>query len=176
MQKAHLSLLDETQSYTDNLKVNAYIRRRHVDRMGWYDTVGLEGKIPLDFSTDERRKVKKLEQNAHRLAQKSFESIVRFKLIRMMEDFSRIKRMIRIDKEDIRFLKKRIQHYETIRKNMIPNLNYDPEEKIVKLHAEVIDTRHRIALKKIELFKILGNMAYLSNTPDIKLLIKGYKR
>ena len=175
LQKARVSLLNEMPSYSDNVELGLYAHRRVVDEMGWYNTVGIEGKLPLDFTSAEEKKVAKLEQHSHLLAQKSFENIVQNKLIQLIQNFSDLQQLIAIDRDEIHFLHKRIERYKTIENNAIPNLNYNPEDKIINLSAQLIDLKYQIALKKIELFKTLGNIAYLSNTPDISLLIKGHQ-
>ena len=175
LQKARMSFLDEMPSYSDNVKLSLYAHRRVVDEMGWYNTLGIEGKLPLDFTSSEEQKVAKLEQHSHLLAQKSFESIVKNKLTQLIQNFSDLQQLIAIDRDEIRFLHKRIERYKTIEKNVIPNLNYNPEDKIITLSQQLIELKYQIALKKIELFKTLGNIAYLSNTPDISLLIKGHQ-
>ncbi len=175
LQKARMSLLDEMPSYSDNVKLSLYAHRRVVDEMGWYNTLGIEGKLPLDFTSSEEQKVAKLEQYSHQLAQKSFESIVKNKLTQLIENFSDLQQLIEIDRDEIRFLHKRIERYKSIEENVIPNLNYNPEDKIITLSQQLIDLKYQIALKKIELFKTLGNIAYLSNAPDISLLIKGHQ-
>ena len=173
LQKARFSLLNELPSYSDNVEVSLYARRRVVDEMGWYNTVGIKGKLPLDFTSNEEQKVAQLEQHSNVLAQKSFENIVQNKLIQLIQNFSDLQQLITIDKDDIRFLQKRIERYKSIQNNTIPNLNYNPENKIIDLSQQLITLKYRIALKKIELFKTLGNIAYLSNIPNISLLIKG---
>ena len=175
LQKARFSLLNESPSYSDNVEVSLYAHRRVVDEMGWYNTIGIEGKLPLDFTSNEEQKVAQLEQHSNALAQKSFENIVQNKLIQLIQNFSDLQQLIAIDKDDIRFLQKRIERYKSIQNNTIPNLNYNPEDKIISLSQQLIDLKYQIALKKIELFKTLGNIAYLSNTPDISLLIKGHQ-
>lgn len=175
LQKARFSLLNESPSYSDNVKLDLYAHRRVVDEMGWYNTVGIEGKLPLDFTSDEEQKVAQLEQHSNALAQKSFENIVQNKLIQLIQKFLDLQQLITIDKDDIHFLQKRIERYKTIQNNTIPNLNYNPEDKIISLSQQLIDLKFQIALKKIELFKTLGNIAYLSNTPDISVLIKGHQ-
>ena len=175
LQKARFSLLNESPSYSDNVKLSLYVHRRVVDEMGWYNTVGVEGKLPLDFTSNEEQKVAKLEQHSNVLAQNSFENIVQNKLTQLIQNFSDLQQLIVIDKDDIHYFQKRVERYKTIQNNTIPNLNYNPEDKIISLSQQLIDLKYQIALKKIELFKTLGNIAYLSNTPDISLLIKGHQ-
>jgi len=172
LQQARISLFNEVSSYGDNVKLNLYVHRRVVDEMGWYNTVGIEGKLPLDFSSHEEQKLQKLEQHSSVLAQKSFENIIQNKLTQLIQNFLDLQQLIMIDKDDVNFLHSRIKNYKTIEQNTIPNLNYNPEDKIITLSKQLIDFKYQIALKKIELFKTLGNIAYLSNTPDISLLLK----
>jgi hypothetical protein len=173
LQKARLSLLDETPSYSDEVKVNVYAHRRMVDEMGWYNTLGVEAKLPLDFSAHERKKVLELEQLSSKITQKSCESITQSKLLSLFENFTDMQQLITIDKDDISFLQRRVKRYEIIQQNTIPNLDYNPEDKILKLSQDILDLQLNIDTKKVALFKILTNIAFLSNTSDISHLIKG---
>ena len=175
LQKARLSLLDETPSYSDEVKVNVYAYRRMVDEMGWYNTLGVEAKLPLDFSAHERKKVLELEQISSKITQESCDNITKSKLLSLFQNFSDLQELIKIDKDDISFLKRRIKRYEIIQKNTIPNLNYNPEDKILQLSQDMIDLQLNIATKRVELFKIISNIAYLSNASDTSYLIKGLK-
>ncbi len=175
LQKAHLSLLDEAPSYSDEIKINLYGHRRVVDEMGWYNTLGVEAKLPLDFTSHEKAKVVALEQVSSAITQKSYDNITASKLLQLFQNFSDIQKLIAIDRDDIIFLQRRVKRYEIIEKNTIPNLNYKPEDKILQLSQNIIELEFQIAIKRVELFKTLCNIAYLSNTSDSSYLIKGLK-
>jgi hypothetical protein len=175
LEKARAKLItNSVPAYSDNLQLNLYAHRRVVDEMGWYNTLGIEGKIPLDFSSHEEQKVAKLQERSNAITQESFTKVIQNQLLQLIQNFSDIQQLIKIDRDDIIYLQRRVKRYERIEQNMIPNLNYNPQDKIVQFSYELINLKYKTALKKIELVKIIGNIAYLSNTPELSHIIKGF--
>jgi hypothetical protein len=175
LQKARYNLLKNTPTYTDNMKLNIYAHRRVVDEMGWYNTLGVEATLPLDITSHEKQKVFQLEQKSTQIAQQSSQRAIAAKLQDLYQNFQDIQKLILIDKDDIRYLKRRITRFEIIEQKSIPNLAYNPEDKILQLSQNVIKSQFQIATKKLQLFTILSTIAYLSNTSDISHLLKGLK-
>ncbi len=172
LQKAQISLLDTELSYTDRVKMNLYVNYREVDELGTYNTLGIEANLPIDFSTQELSKYTKLQKNSKKITIKSLENSIVAKIKKAYVEFGNLQNFIDLDKDEIYFFNQRIKKFEVIKKNTIPNLNFDPDEKILLNQKKILDLKYDILLKRMKLYKILNEITYISNMSDIKNIIK----
>jgi len=172
LQNAKIQLLDEPVNYLDNVNMNLYAHRRRVDELGWYNTVGVEAKIPLDFSSSEDASMQKLERNSHELVNKSLEKNIQKRVEALYLNFTDLQDFIAIDSDDIQATKKRVKKFKEIERNIIPNLNFDPDEEILKAQREIIDLKFNILFTKVKLLKILTEIAHIGNMKDISQIIE----
>jgi len=160
------------KDYTDEVSMNLYVHRRTVDELGWYNTIGVEANLPIDFTTSEENSLARLEQKSLHITRESVQKSIENTLEELYCSFEDIQSYINIDKDDISYLNKRIQKFQSIKNNIIPNLDFDPDEKILLSSKKIIDLKFAILLKRAELFKILGEIASLCSLTDVTYLIK----
>jgi hypothetical protein len=172
IQDAQIALFDTDESYMDRVKMNLYVNRREVDELGWYNTIGLEANLPIDFSTQEQTEFLKLEKNAKQITKNSVEKNLLSSLKKSYITFENIQNLIDLDKDDIDFFKNRVKKFEFIRKNAITNLSFDPDEKILLNQKKILELKHNVLLQRVKLYKILNKIAYISNSENIKNIIK----
>ncbi|MEA3523602.1 MAG: hypothetical protein U9R50_11605, partial [Campylobacterota bacterium] len=172
LQEAEMEILDIPKSYTDNVSLNLFANRRTVDELGWYNTLGVEATLPLDFSSYEKQELARLEKKALSIAHTSLQQSIDISLDRLYLAFEDLQSYITIDKDDVHYLDTRIQKFKAIKDNTIPNLNFNSDEKILLSSKKIIDLKFDILLKRVELFKILSEIANIANITDITYLIK----
>ncbi|MEA1920864.1 MAG: hypothetical protein U9N52_13570 [Campylobacterota bacterium] len=172
LQNAKMKYVNIDESYLDTISMNIFVHRRVVDEMGWYHTVGLEGNIPINFSADYEHKLRQLKEQSYAINQKSIEEMLESKLDSLYNSFSMIQKHININKHDINYTEMIIEDFEKIKANIVPNLNINIDDKILTSQKEIVDYKFKILLQKIELIKILNDIAYISNVSNITSLIK----
>ncbi len=172
IEDSRMRLLDIDRSYTDNVKMNLFVNRREVDELGWYHTIGAEADIPIDFSVGEEQRLVKLEQQSHQIRQESFSRTLSHRLDSLYRTFIDLQALIEIDKDDVSFLNIRIKEFQAIKDNAIAKLDFDPDEEILAGKHETLDLKFELLLKRVELFSILNEIAYISNIPNIEHLVK----
>jgi len=172
LSRAKMASLDTSKSYLDTVNMNLYAHRRKVDELGWYNTVGAEAKIPLNFSSNEEIEMNKLKQKSYVVVNKSLEKNIKNSVRSLYLDFKDLQEFIMIDKDDVAYLQLRIQKFEDIQKNIVPNLTYEPDEEILIAKQKLIELQRKILLSKINLFKILNEIAYVGNIDDISYILE----
>ncbi len=172
IEDSRMSLLDIDRSYTDNVKMNLFVNRREVDELGWYHTVGAEADLPIDFSVGEEQRLAKLERKSHQIRHESFSRTLSHRLASLYRTFIDTQALIEIDKDDVSFLNIRIKEFQSIKDNAIAKLDFDPNEEILAGKQETLDLKFELLLKRVELFSILNEIAYISNIPNIEHLVK----
>ncbi|WP_457743871.1 hypothetical protein [Sulfurimonas sp.] len=172
LSRAKMDSLDVSKSYLDTVNMNLYAHRRKVDELGWYNTVGIEGKFPLNFSSGETKEIDKLKQKSYEVVDKSLEKNIKNRVSHLYLDFGDLQDFMKIDKDDIKYLKDRVQKFEDIKKNIVPNLTYEPDEEILIAKQKIIELQRNILLSKINLLKILNEIAYIGNIDDVSYILE----
>lgn len=172
LQNAKIKVLDEPVSYLDNVTMDLYAHRREVDELGWYNTVGAEAIIPLDLSSNEEASIQKLSRSSNEIVNKSLEANIQKRVESLYQNFTDLQAFISIDNDDIKATKKRVIKFKEIKQKIIPNLNFYPDEEVLKAQKEIVDLELDIQLTKVKLLKILTEIAEIGNIQDISQIIK----
>jgi len=172
IQKAKFDFYAIPKSFSDNIVLNAYASRRTMDEVGWYNTVGAEVDIPLDFSSSENKQLNHLQKNAADIKRKGIEQSVENSLIRLYVQFSQLQSLIAADKNVIENQYRQLDNFMIMAKYKVPNLKTNAEQNIFALQTSILDTKHNVLLKRLEMLKIILNISFLSNTHNIKNLLK----
>jgi hypothetical protein len=172
IQNARIKLAKESKSFTDDIVLNVYASQRGVDEVGYYQTIGSEVNIPLNFSASEAKELEKLKISALNLQQQTTSKHISVTIENLYEEFDRTKALIKVNKSDIINLEKELQEYKTIAKYYIADLNIDFEDKILRLEEDILKDKYEIMSQRIEALKIILELASISNIYDFNNLVE----
>ncbi len=147
----------------DNLRVNFYLKRE--DNFGEEESfVGARVEIPFG-SDSEKERLARLKEKTHQNQKRVLEIRNRQTIILLIENFNFIKQQIKILKNELSLL---IDKYMIKR---LKNLNFSTNSKNSKeddlIDIKILEHKHKIILKRFELYKTLVNLQILCNSNNI---------
>ncbi|WP_297439953.1 hypothetical protein [Sulfurimonas sp.] len=172
IQNAHIDLAKESKSFRDDVVFNVYASQRGVDEVGYYQTVGTQIKVPLNFSSSEEKELEKLQISALNLQKQAINNHINTSIQNLYQNFEKTKAVIQVNQLDNKNLEKELQAYQTIAKYYIAELNIDFEEKILRLQEEILKNKYESMLQRIQALKIILQLSSLTNIYDFNNLVE----
>jgi hypothetical protein len=175
LKESLIDSLNDTNSYFDKVQVSLYISNRNVDENGWYNTVGVDGHFPLDFSSSQENDLQRLQKHLILSQEEALALHLKNSIDRLNNQFQTFKSSIQNSKEEIDIQNYQLQRYILMERDNIASLHLDVHEKIYLLQKSILQLKHDISLLKLEMLKTLIHIQYLMNTSDLNLIIKANK-
>jgi len=157
--------------YIDKMKLNLFVEHKEVDSVGWYDTVGFQFDLPVEWS-DERAQIIKIEQNNYKIQRKSIEKRLEQNTDSLYYQFNSNQKHLELLKNELKNLYKRIIQLDDIQNNIIEGFKKDPNREQDLIKIKVLNKKYEIVMKRTEVYGILLRLYHLSNADNIKFLIK----
>jgi len=172
LQTSKLELIDNAKAYLDDSVINMYASNRTMDELGRYNTVGIEVIFPLNLSSFEHEKLKKLQKSSIISYKNALYSYLDDSIENLYNEFEQTKELIKNNQLEFDILNDKLDKYKLIEENNIASLNTNIEKKIYLLKEHMLELKLEISKNKVLLLKTVIKIAYITNKLDINLIIQ----
>ena len=172
LQTSKLELLENTKDYFDDSVVNMYASNRTMDELGRYNTIGVEAILPLNVSSFENEKLKKLQKSSIIAYKNALYVYLNNSIENLYNEFEQRKALLINNQLEFDILNDKLHKYKLIEEHNVASLNMNIVKKTYLLKERMLELKLDISNNKLLLLKTMVKIAYITNKLDINSIIQ----
>jgi len=156
--------------YRDNLRVNLFVTDKSVDKIGNYQSAGINIDIPIDFRGKQNELIN-IERNNYKLQKNAINKHIEQKISSLYSQYYyQIAELLNLQ-NSLKYLYDRQFQLQNIQKNIILGFKNNPEKEQKLLIIKILNMKYKIYMQRLNSYEILLQIYYDSGVKNIEEII-----